>query len=71
MAESVLVQFRKPGMLYGRAMYLPGEIAGVTKDEAEQFCAGSDPTATLITSLDAAPVNKMVERPVSKKEKHG
>lgn len=25
--------------------------------------------ATLITSLDAAPVNKMVSRPVSKKEK--
>ena len=70
----VLIQFRRRALIAGGAMYLPGEIAGVSPDIAAQFCTtDNNPAATLYSprALDAPPVDKMARRPDVKKEKNG
>lgn len=70
--ELVQIQFSKRTILPGGAMYLPGEVASVPPAVAEQFCHDLDPpAATLVTSLDAPPRDKMVKRADHKKEYHG
>jgi len=69
--ELVAVQFRRPCMLFGRALHRAGEIAGVTPDEAAELCAEPDPTATLYKAPDAPPMNKMIQRPAFKKGSNG
>ena len=69
--ELVQIEFHRRTILSGGALYLPGERATVTDVIAAQFCAEPDPDATLITSLDAPPLNKMVGSPAHKKGGHG
>ncbi len=66
--DLVTIQFRRRAILVGGAMYLPGEIAGVSRQIAEELCAENDnPTAALYKAPDEPPLNKMVASPVNKK----
>ena len=67
--QLVTIQFRRRAVLTGGAMYLPGEIAGVSQQIADELCAENDnPTATLILHApDVPPLNKMVAAPDKKK----
>lgn len=67
--EQVHVKFNRRAIIAGGPLYLPGETAIVPSDMAQQFCDSN--AATLITSLDEAPKNKMVANPVHKKGAHG
>lgn len=67
--EMVRVQFQKRAIVKGGALYLPGEVASFLPDVAQSFIDCN--AATLITSLDGPPKNKMVGSPVNKKERHG
>lgn len=72
--ELVQVKFLRKAFIPGGALYLAGEIAGVSPEIAKQLCEVNDnPTATLHIQkvVDAPPSNKMATRPEHKKEKHG